>query len=118
MTQSWWHSLEWLASPECWPPDIVTEPSSESKAKAKTVREVFAVAVKEMNEIDVWLQKFPLQKPVQVCAWNHRFAHNSLHTRGTQNIMGPLTTAETNRQRLFWAKQAQESCGRWELSSN
>ena len=39
-----------------------------------------------------------------------RFAHNSLRSRGTPRIKGPLTTEETNRQRLFWEKQAQRSC--------
>ena len=30
--------------------------------------------------------------------------------RGTPRIKGPLTTEETNRQRLIWEKQAQRSC--------
>ena len=38
-----------------------------------------------------------------------RFAHNSLRRQGAVRIVGPLTTEETDRQRLFWEKQAQNS---------
>ena len=39
-----------------------------------------------------------------------RIAHNSLCSQGTPRIKGPLTTEETNRQRLSWEKQVQRSC--------
>lgn len=106
----WWHGPEWLTNTELWPQDIVTEPSTESNVEAKAIKQVFAVAVDEESEIDKVLQKFPLQKAVRVCAWIRRFSHNSLRSRGTKRIEGPLTTDETERQRLFWTKQAQENC--------
>ena len=71
---------------------------------------MLGVAVNEKNEIAEVLHRFQLQKAVRICAWMRRFAHNSLRSRGTPRIKGPLTTEETNRQRLFWEKQAQRSC--------
>ena len=106
----WWHGPEWLATPERWPAEILNEQSDTSQAEAKLVRDVLAVAVNEENEIKDVLQKFSLQKAVRVCAWIRRFVHNSLRSRGTQHISGPLTTDETDRQRRFWAKQVQDSC--------
>ena len=56
------------------------------------------------------LHKFQLQKAVLLCAWMQRFAHNSLHIRGTPCILGPLTAEETNSQRLFWEEHTLKSC--------
>ena len=71
---------------------------------------MLGVAVNGKNEIAEVLHRFQLQKAVRICAWMRRFAHNSLRSRGTPRIKGPLTAEETNRQRLFWEKQAQRSC--------
>ena len=68
------------------------------------------IAVHEENEIEELLYKFQLQKAVRICAWMRRFAHKSLRSRGAPRAQGPLTTEETNSQRLFWEKQAQKSC--------
>ena len=107
----WWNGPEWLSNTELWPEDLVTGPTTESNAEAKVVKQVFAVAVNEQNEIDKVLHKFPLQKAIRVCSWIRRFAHNSLAgSRGTERIEGLLTTDETERQRQFWIKQAQENC--------
>ena len=70
---------------------------------------VLKVAVNDKNEIEVMLYKFQLKKAIQICAWMERFAHNSLRRQGAPHIVGPLTTKETDRQRLFWDKQAQNS---------
>ena len=105
----WWHGPEWLATPERWPADVLNEPSDESQAEAKLVSKVLKVAVNDKNEIEEMLYKFQLQKAIRICAWMRRFAHNSLRRQGTPRIVGPLTTEETDRQRLFWEKQAQNS---------
>lgn len=76
----WWRGPKWLPYQERWPLEIVTESSAESKADAKAVRKVFAIAMNEVNEIDNVLQKFPLQKAVRVCVWIRRFALNSLRS--------------------------------------
>lgn len=106
----WWNGPEWLSNVEGWPADIVTEPSLESKAEAKMVREVLSVAVDENNEISNMLQRYPLQKAVRVVAWMRIFVNNSRSSSRTHRKSGPLTTEETERQRLFWTKQAQDNC--------
>ena len=106
----WWDGLEWLATPEHWPADVLNQSTEESQVEAKLVQKVLAVAVDDKNEIEEVLQMFQLQKAIRVCAWMRRFVHNSLRSRGTSRIVGPLTTEETDRQRLFWERQAQKSC--------
>ena len=86
------------------------QPTKESQVEAKLVQKVLAVAVDDKNEIEEVLHKFQLQKAISVCAWMRRFAHNSFHSRGASGIVGLLTTEETDRQRLFWERQAQKSC--------
>ena len=73
------------------------------------MQKVLGVAVDEKNEVEEVLHKFQLQKAVCICAWMRRFAHNSLRSRGTSRVLGPLTTEETNSQLLFMEKQAQKS---------
>ena len=46
----WWQGPEWLSHPECWPPDIVTSATQETLTEAKTVRELFKVAMAEKDE--------------------------------------------------------------------
>ena len=48
----WWYGPEWLSNTELWPKDIVTEPTPESNAEAKAVKQIFAVAVDEESDID------------------------------------------------------------------
>ena len=38
------------------------------------------------------------------------WARDCLRSRRASRIVGPLTTEETDRQRLFWERQAQQSC--------
>ena len=106
----WWDGPEWLATPEHWPADVLNQPTKESQVEAKLVQKVLAVAVDDNDEIKKVLHKFQLQKALRVCAWMRRFAHNCLRSRRASRIVGPLTTEETDRQRLFWERQAQQSC--------
>ena len=106
----WWHGPKWLGFPEHWPADVLNEPSEESQTEVKLVQKVLRVAVNKKNKIAEVLHRFQLQKAVSICAWMRRFAHNSLCSQGTPRIKGPLTTEETNRQRLSWEKQVQRSC--------
>ena len=96
----WWHGPRWLGSPEVCPADVLNEPSEESQTEANHVQKVLGVGVNEENEVE----------EVRICAWMRSFAHNSLRSRGTPRVLGPLTTKETNSQRLFWEKQAQKNC--------
>ena len=76
----WWNGPKWLASRENWLADILDKPTEESKAKAKLVRKVLAVAVHGEGEVEGMLCKFHLQKAIGVCAWMQRFAHNALRS--------------------------------------
>ena len=105
----WWDGPRWLASPELWPTDVLNKPSEERQTEAKLVQKVMGVAVNEENEVEEVLHKFQLQKAVRVFAWMRRFARNSLRSRGTPRVLGPLTTEETTSQLLFLEKQAQKS---------
>ena len=78
-------------------PAKLDEPTEESQTEAKLVRKVLAVALDEEDEVEGVLRKFHLRKPVRVCAWMRRFAHNALRSRGKTRIEGPLTTQETNQ---------------------
>ncbi|XP_048580704.1 uncharacterized protein LOC116619237 isoform X2 [Nematostella vectensis] len=107
----WWKGPEWLSEPGCWPEGIVLEQSVESKAEAKLVRQVLSLAVAERNEIDELLEKYPLHKAVRICCWMRRFAYNcQSRKKGVKKRTGPLLTEETEIQRCFWIKQAQNSC--------
>ena len=65
--------------------------------------------VPELESVEAKLT-FSLQKAVRVVAWMRRFVNNSLPSRRNKRSSGPLTTEETERQRRFWAKQAQDGC--------
>ena len=41
-----------------WPPDIVPNACQETLAEAKAIRDVFAVAIAETDELDTLLEKF------------------------------------------------------------
>ena len=57
LTSVWLPGPDWLTRPEKWPRDIVTEPSKETEAEAKRIKEVFAVAVETRDEFDEVLEK-------------------------------------------------------------
>ena len=106
--EMWWHGPEWIAHPKCWPPDPVTQPTTESRAEVKVTKELFAIAMNFTDELDGVLGKLSLSKAMRVCAWVSRFALNSRHT--DHRISGPLTTEELKKQHLFWVNRAQQSC--------
>ncbi|XP_028407544.1 uncharacterized protein LOC114530162 [Dendronephthya gigantea] len=105
--QLWWNGPAWLSTPESWPADITTTPSKESNAEAKMVKQVLAVSLESINELDEMLMKYNLWKMLRICAWVARFAFNCRQPR--QKLKGPLTTNEIEKQKLFWIKRAQTS---------
>lgn len=48
---------DWLANPERWPAEMLTEPSNETEAEAKLIKEVFATAVETKDDLDDIEQK-------------------------------------------------------------
>jgi hypothetical protein len=102
----WWKGPTWLANPQEWPPNIVTQPSPESRGELKVQRELFAGAVEVRDDFYLILEKFGLSKAMRICAWVSRFMHNSRHP--SSKIWGPLMTTEISRQEAFWIKRAQK----------
>ena len=45
LLELWLMGPNWFPNPELWPAPVETEPSKESEAEAKLVKEVFAVAI-------------------------------------------------------------------------
>ena len=76
-------------------------------AEVKATREVFAVAIATTDELDTLLEKFIYWKTMRICAWIMRFVHN-VRSKKIGSLKGPLTTEETNKARIFWAKRVQK----------
>ena len=79
-TELWTSGPEWLADHEKWPPNPVTEPSAQSQAEAKLVREVLAAAVQPAQvttERAVLIEKYSLKKALRIMCWVRRFIHNT-----------------------------------------
>ena len=102
----WWQGPEWLSDPANWPPNIITCATKETKAEAKIVKEVLAVALQVEDELDQLMGKWDLWKAIRISAWVSRFTHNTRNNRANK-ISGPLTTEETRKQILFWVKRVQ-----------
>ena len=98
---------EWLSNKECWSPDIVTNDTQESLAEAKAKRDMLAVTVVALDELDDLLERFSQWKAFRVTAWIIRFTQNS-RAKKTKRLGGvPLTANETKKAELFWMKRAQ-----------
>ena len=65
----WWSGPEWLQEPARWPVNPVTQPSAESNAEAKIVREVVCLAKStqpEKDEFDSLLERSTLRRTLRV----------------------------------------------------
>lgn len=110
-SELWLNGPNWLQDTETWASNIVAQPSVDSRAENKPMKEFVNVAVVQESERDEILTKFSLQKAVRVCSWIYRFVNNALQCHGADRIEGPLTTRKTNHQRTLFIKRAQESNG-------
>lgn len=72
----WLKGPEWLASPESWQAEILTEPSKETEAEAKLTKEVLGTIAETKDDLDEILNKHSFWKTMQVTAWIMRFAQN------------------------------------------
>ena len=102
----WWKGPQWLQQRVRWPPDIVPSACQETLAEAKAIRDVFAVAIAETDELDTLLEKFSYWKVMRICAWITRFIRNARSAK-MRKLTGPLTTEETNKANVFWVKRVQ-----------
>ena len=112
----WLKGPEWLASPESWPAEILTEPSKETEAEAKFTKEVLGTFgfwsprhfAETKDDLDEILNKQSFWKTMRVTAWIMRFAQNCKQKK-SERLAGPLTTSETDKAVHLWVKKAQES---------
>ena len=95
----------WLTNENDWPADIVTDPSVESQAEAKVIKEILATAVQPEQDDLNNLWKWDFWKAVRITTWIARFG-KICQTK--EKITGPLTTDEINAQLEFWIKRAQD----------
>lgn len=91
-----------MGDPAQWPPEIVTEPSPESRAERKVQKELFAVGVEGRNEFDDLQEKFGLREVMRIGAWISRFLRNCRSP--SKKLHGPLTAVELAEHMMFWIK--------------
>ena len=102
----WWNGPQWLQHKAHWPPDIVPNACQETLTEAKATRDVFAVAIAEIDELDTLLGKFTYWKVMRICVWIIRFIRNACSPK-MRRLTGPLKTEETNKANVFWVKRVQ-----------
>ncbi len=89
----WWKDPNWLSKPEEWPLDQKTTDSAESSAEVKLMKQLFALAKNEDNDLVNLLSKFTYWKTLRITAWLLRFLGN-VRCSKEGRIDGPLTTCE------------------------
>ena len=85
----------------------MTEPSQESEAEAKKIKETFQAAVENEDSFDALLVKHPYWKTIRVMAWVARFIHNSKVPKRLQK-KGVVTTSETEQEVKRLIRREQE----------
>ena len=88
-------------------PNFTTKETSETKAETKTaVKELFAVAVPQEDELDQLLHKCDYWKTIRITARMSRLASNT--KKFPNKVIGPLTSEETSWQTKFRVKRVQQ----------
>ena len=65
----WWKGPSWLGDRAQWSPEIVNQPSPESRAERKVQKELFAAGAQGRNQFDDLLERFGLRKAMRIGAW-------------------------------------------------
>ena len=108
MPNLWLKRPEWLAGPESWPAEILTEPSEETEAEAKLTKEVLGTIAETKDDLGESLKKHSFWKTMRVTAWIMCFVQNCKQKK-SERLAGPLTTSETDKAVHWWVKRAEES---------
>ena len=104
----WKHGPTWLSEPSSWPPHIILEPTAETIAGAKVIREIFSAAIPIHDSLDHMLSNHALPRVLRIGAWMWRFIHNCRY-QARCRMTGPISTEEIQHQELWWIKRAQSS---------
>ena len=108
LLELWLKGPNLLPNPELWPAPVETEPSKESEAEAKLVKEVFAVAIEPDDRLHQLLQKHEFWPTIRIIALVARFIHNCKSDKANR-LLVPLTTAKTIKQVKGWVLRVQQS---------
>ena len=113
LTEMWFNGPQWLRNKENWPENPILQPSKESQAEAKIVRELLCTAQEdgEVDDFDQILEKHELRRTLRVTTWILRFIHNC---RNKEKRDGPLSTSETEEAETWWIKREQNKDGKME----
>ena len=103
--KEYWIGPDWLPHERKWPANIITEPSSETQAEARLVKDVLRVSVTQSDNLGELMEKFRFKKAIRITGWGLRFKHNS--TPGKVKREGPLTTDEIKAATNIWIRRAQ-----------
>ena len=77
LTKFWWYGPTWLPDRNLWPEAIETQPSPESEAEKKAMKEIFAVALPADYPFREILDKFTVWKSTRIMGWVTQFLMNS-----------------------------------------
>ena len=100
----------WLSDSRDWPTDIVTDATKESESESQIIKDIMKLAVsREIDQLDHMFNKLTFWKAIRVTAWIVRFVRNC-RVKRNQRTAGPLRTMETNEQKKFWLRRAQQDC--------
>ena len=100
----------WLSDSTDWPTDIVTDATKESGSESQIIKDAKKLAVgREMDQLDHMFSKLTFWKAIRATAWIATFLKNC-RVKESQRTAGPLRTMETNEQKKFWLRRAQQDC--------
>ncbi len=104
LTEMWFNGPRWLRNKENWPQSPIIQPSTETQAEAKIVRELLCTTQEddERDDFDKILEKYELRQTLRVTAWVSGFIDNC---RNEEKRDGPLSTAETEEAETWWIKR-------------
>ena len=108
-SELWRQGSDWLSDPSKWPPNIALEPSQESRAEAKVLRNVFTTTTatpRVSDQLDELLEVHELRKVLKIGAWIRRFINNCRRAVD-ERVHGPIKTVEIETQLSWWIKRAQ-----------
>ena len=76
-SQLWEKDPTWLSHPPKWPQDVLSSPTPESLAEAKTTQEILMTAMTENDALGHHLlDKYPLKTVLRIGAWVYHFIYN------------------------------------------
>ena len=108
-SELWRHGPDWLSGRGKWPPNIVQEPSQESRVEAKILKNVFTTTTatpRVSDQLYELLEAHELRKVLKIGAWIRRFIENCRRVVNEREH-GPIKTVVIETPLWWWIKRAQ-----------